>query len=251
MTPWYESAFGREYLALYPHRDDAEAERDVRSIVDLIAPNKDEPLLDLCCGAGRHLMALHRAGFTALVGLDLSADLLAVAREQLDEIGAGSVELVHSDMRAIPYIARFATALSLFTSFGYFAEAGDDLAVLAGVNRALKKGGTFLIDTLNRDHVIAKLVPREEKTLQDRVLHIERRLSADGKRVEKETHIIERDRTERVFRESVRMYTGLEMENMLRETGFEKVRPYGSLRGDSYRPESERLVIVAEKGGRP
>ena len=62
MTAWYEHAFGREYLALYPHRDDTEAERDVRSIIDLIVPNKDEPLLDLGCGAGRHLVALHRAG---------------------------------------------------------------------------------------------------------------------------------------------------------------------------------------------
>lgn len=251
MTAWYESAFGREYLALYPHRDDTEAERDVRSIIDLISPSKDEPLLDLGCGAGRHLVALHRAGFTRLAGIDLSADLLAVAREHLDEIGADSVELARHDMRAIPYAERFTRVLSLFTSFGYFADAGDDRAVLVGVSRALKKGGTFLIDTLNRDHVIANLVPQEEKTLQGRVLHIKRHLSADGKRVEKETRVIEKDGTERLFRESVRMYTAIELEKMLRESGFEEVLVYGSLRGDPHRADSARLVVVAKKGTLP
>jgi len=251
MKPWYESAFGRDYLALYPHRNDTEAAQDVRSIIDLIAPNTDEPLLDLGCGAGRHLVALHHAGFTALIGLDLSADLLSVARERLDEIGTNSVELVRCDMRAIPYVDRFATVLSLFTSFGYFAEEGEDRAVLAGVNRALKNGGTFLIDTLNRDHVIASLVPQEEKMLQNRALHIKRRLSADGRRVEKETRVIEGAGKKRVFHESVRMYTALEIENMMKESDFEKLSIYGSLRGDPYRAESERLVVVAAKGARP
>ena len=31
MTEWFEEWFGEEYLELYPHRDDAEAERAVRS----------------------------------------------------------------------------------------------------------------------------------------------------------------------------------------------------------------------------
>ncbi len=246
MKPWYEHAFGRDYLALYPHRNDAEAEQDVRSIIDLIEPNKDDPMLDLGCGAGRHLVALHRAGFTRLSGLDLSQDLLAVARERLDRIGADSVELVRSDMRAIPYQSCFATVLSLFTSFGYFAKSSDDRLVLTGVNRALKTGGTFLIDTMNRDFVIANLVLREEKTLRDGALHIERSLTGDRERVEKKTRLVKRDGTEQVFCESVRMYTALEMGNMLR-TGFAKLRRYGSLRGDPYRVGSERLIIVAEK----
>ena len=28
MSPWYRKSFGREYLALYPHRNDAEAGED-------------------------------------------------------------------------------------------------------------------------------------------------------------------------------------------------------------------------------
>lgn len=243
MSPWYEESFGQEYLALYPHRNVAEARTDVAALIDLISPVKDEPLLDLACGAGRHLLSLHEVGFSCLVGLDLSADLLAAAAERLT--GREGIELVRADMREIPYGDHFTTVLSLFTSFGYFDDDAEDRAVLAAVYRSLKPGGVFLIDTLNRDFVIDRLVAKEELSLSGRSLQIERRLSADRCHVEKQTRVIEPDGVERTFRESVRMYTGDELERMLREARFTNVRCYGSLRGEPYRSASGRLVMVA------
>ena len=76
MTQWYEESFGREYLELYAHRDAAEARADIAAILCLLSPPKDEPLLDLCCGACRHVLILREMGFDQIVGLDLSAELL-------------------------------------------------------------------------------------------------------------------------------------------------------------------------------
>ena len=63
MTAWYEESFGYDYLELYAHRDDAEARSDVRAIIELLDPPRDEPLLDLCCGACRHILVLREMGF--------------------------------------------------------------------------------------------------------------------------------------------------------------------------------------------
>jgi ubiquinone/menaquinone biosynthesis C-methylase UbiE len=249
MRPWYVESFGREYLAFYSHRNEAEARADIRAVMDLVALAKDEPLLDLGCGAGRHLLALYEAGFSHLVGLDLSQELLDVAAKRLAAAGVEGIELVQADMREIPYVGHFATVLSLFTSFGYFEDDETDQAVLAAVNRALQPGGTFLIDTLNRDWVIAHLVPKEERTLSGRVLLIERRVSEDRRRVEKVTRVIEEGGEERTFHESVRMYTGDELEEMLKDVRFANVRRYGSLRGEPHCPASKRLILVAEKEG--
>ena len=112
---WYEESFGEDYLALYPHRNVAEARADIASIVALIDPPAGEPLLDLCCGAGRHLQALHEAGFTDLTGVDLSQHLLDVARRRLDAAGGSAIRLDRADMRELPYRDRFETILSLFT----------------------------------------------------------------------------------------------------------------------------------------
>ena len=248
MIPWYVSSFGRDYLDLYPHRDDAEAQADVEAIINLIDPPKDEPLLDLACGAGRHLLALHNAGFRRLVGLDLSDELLQVAAERLAEAGAGGIELVNADMGHIPYAEYFTTVLSLFTSFGYFERDEENAAVLAAVRRAMVSGGWFLIDYLNCDWVIAHLVPEEEQDVAGRHLQIERRLTLDGRRVEKTTRVLEPGNREKTYHESVRLYPPSEIETMLEAEGFTNIWRFGSLEGEPHRPESPRLILVAEKG---
>ena len=250
MSHWYVRSFNRDYLALYPHRDASEAREDVEAIIRLIAPKKGAPLLDLGCGAGRHLVALHKAGFRELTGLDLSSELLDIASKRLTGIGARDVKLVQADMRRIPFVGHFATVLSLFTSFGYFEHDEENAAVLSAVQVALRPGGCFLIDYLNRDWVIAHLTLAEERNAGGRHLCIERRLTTDRLRVEKTVHLVDASGKEKVYHESVRMYAPSDMEAMLRKAGFVEVRHYGSLRGEPHGPLSRKLVIVAKKEGK-
>lgn len=264
MTAWYEDSFGSEYLQLYAHRDQAEATANVRAIQSLLAPPQDEPLLDLCCGGGRVLVALWEAGFRHLVGLDLSGDLLQAAAGELRRIGvpqvclasaeaapglataAERVTLVQEDMRRIPYEGVFATVLSIFTSFGYFEADQDNYAVLVAARRALRPGGVLLLDYLSREWVMSHLVPENEQQLPGRHVHNRRWITDDGRRVEKVVTVTPEGGQPRQFRESVRMYSADEMRDMLSSAGFSEVRIYGSLSGDAYGAESPRLVLVAE-----
>ena len=244
MIPWYERSFGREYLELYAHRDLDEARADIRAIIKLVAPSKDTAILDLGCGAGRHLIALQEMGFTKLVGLDLSSELLKEARAALKR---NSVELICGDMREIPYANRFGTVLSLFTTFGYFEKDTENEAVLRAVARSMTSGGAFLMDYLNRDHVIDNLDPEDERTLEGkRVVH-RRWLSDNGQRVEKATIIISETGGEAEFHESVRLYTRDDVSSMLKKAGLTCLRHYGSLEGEDFGQESKRLIIVARK----
>ena len=247
MTTWYEHTFGREYLSLYRHRDDAEAAEDVAHIVRLIRPPRHRPLLDLCCGAGRHLVAFRRAGYDHLTGLDLSEDLLAAARTRLHTEGMTDIRLIRADMRAIPGDGAYATIVSLFTSFGYFEDDAQDARVLHAVCRALRPGGTFLLDTLNRDAIVGSLVPSEERQLGTKLLRVRRRISSDGRRVEKLTRISQPGSPETVYRESVRMYTCDELRRMLSDAQFANVRCYGALDGRVYTPDAPRLVVSAAR----
>jgi SAM-dependent methyltransferase len=253
-SAWYEQSFGYDYLELYAHRDAAEARADIGAIVRLLDPPRDEPLLDLCCGACRHLMILRDMGFTQLVGLDLSAELLEVGAADLAQAcveqgaDADGVCLVCSDMRSIPYESHFAAVLSLFTSFGYFSYDEENEAVFDAVYQALRPGGKFLIDYLNREYVIANLVERDECVLGERHVSNVRCLTDGCRRVTKTTTVTGPSGEDRVYHESVRMYSKAELVAMLRRAGFVNVRTYGALDGKAYRPESKRLIAVAEKG---
>jgi len=247
VSAWYEDTFSRDYLSLYPHRNDEEATRDVAGLLRLVDPLRNEPLLDLCCGAGRHLVALRRVGFTCLTGLDLSADLLAEARLRFDAESMSDVQLLKADMREIPGNVLYSTIISLFTSFGYFEVSFEDERVLRSAYQALSGSGTFLLDTLNRGHVLANLVPTEEKELDGKRINIHRRITPAGLRVEKETRISQPGSPETIYRESVRMYEKAEVKDMLERIGFINIRLYGSLDGQAFSNRSPRMVFVASK----
>jgi SAM-dependent methyltransferase len=246
-VPWYVSSFGESYLDLYSHRDDVEAEAQVGSILDLLDPLPEGPLLDLCCGAGRHLAALRRAGVKNLVGIDLSADLLRAAKAKLSDPSAEPVELVRCDMRRLPHAGCFAAVLSLFNSFGYFREDPSNEKFILGVQRALRRGGKFLMDYLNRDHVLENLIASDTVSRGDLTARHSRWITGDGKRVEKRTEVSFPGGESRTFVESVRLFSPEEMEGMFRRAGFRRVRFLGGLEGGPFSPTSGNLVIVAEK----
>ncbi|MBI4569604.1 MAG: methyltransferase domain-containing protein, partial [Planctomycetes bacterium] len=77
-VPWQERAFGEHYLAVYPHRSLAQARREVAAIIPLLSLAPGARVADICCGWGRHAVALARRGMR-VVGVDLSPDLLRLA----------------------------------------------------------------------------------------------------------------------------------------------------------------------------
>ena len=154
MKDWYKKSFGSTYLERYSHRNKEEAQRDIEKLVQLLSIPKDEILLDLCCGAGRHLIALHRIGFQHIIGLDLSEDLLKFAALELSKAGAEHIKLIREDMREIPYKNCFGVILSLFTSFGYFQHDEENQKVINRVSKALKPKGIFVLDYINKNYGI-------------------------------------------------------------------------------------------------
>jgi ubiquinone/menaquinone biosynthesis C-methylase UbiE len=143
---------------LYPHRDLASARREVAFALARLDP-EPMPLLDLCCGPGRHSLRFAEKGFSP-VGLDYSAPLLELARARGE-----SLRLVRGDMRALPFSSNaFRSVVNFFTSFGYFLGEMDNVAVVTEIERVLAPGGRFLCDTFGRDHVIARLVREENRS---------------------------------------------------------------------------------------
>jgi SAM-dependent methyltransferase len=140
MTEWFEEWFGEDYLQLYPHRDDAEAERVVALIAEATGMRAGWRVLDVGCGAGRHARAFRLRG-TRCVGLDLSPTLLRVARRVTD------APLLRGDMRRLPIRPRsMDLAVSLFTSFGYFDRDEEHERALREMVGTLRPGGWFVID---------------------------------------------------------------------------------------------------------
>jgi len=245
---WYERWFNDRYVAVYSHRDDAEARRQADLVADLFPPERYRRLLDLCCGEGRYARLFAAKGY-AVTGVDLSRRLIEIAR---DRAGAGTgITYLVEDMRRIDFREEFDIVVNLFTSFGYFASEQEDRRVIRGVHRALRPRGVFWLDFLNRPFVLSRLKSTVKKAGKDTVVEESRRLSGDGKRVEKDILIREREGEGResihAYRESVRLYTREELHRMLGEAGFRVKREFGDYGGAPWSADRPRLIIAAEK----
>lgn len=235
---WYKEWFGAEYLELYSHRDQGEADAHIDFVVEALEGDAPGAVLDLASGAGRHTQALRRRGIRAL-GVDLSLTLLTEPPRQPS---------VAADMCCLPFSADvFDWVLNFFTSFGYFESERENTQVLHEIHRVLTPGGRFLIDLFNRDFVVANLVERERQQRQGYDVEIERWFDRRTQRVNKRIRVHSPHRQSQTFLESVRAYTRQEVEQSLERVGLSVDRLFGDFQGEPFRSDSERLILVGQR----
>jgi SAM-dependent methyltransferase len=247
MAQWYREFFDDLYLRVY---QPLEAPEQVRREVDFIVKALDLPagakVLDLCCGQGRHSLELARRGFQ-VVGVDLSEALLYAARKRAESEGL-SVTFLHCDMREIDFADEFDAVINMFTSFGYLESEAEDEKVLGKVAQALKSGGKFLLDVVNRDRLVRDFQAREWHAADEGWLVLEERTFDHlSGRMETRWVCVARDGVRYERLSSVRLYTASELRTMLERAGLKVTNLLGDYDGSPYSWDSQRLIVVACK----
>jgi len=121
-----------------------------RSVVEDVAFYVDEavrsggPVLELGVGTGRIAVPIAAAGIE-VVGVDLSAGMLDVARERAALAGV-RLDLRRGDMRQPPVEGAFPLVLIPFRSLLHMETDGDRRGVLRAVAGLLAPGGRFVFD---------------------------------------------------------------------------------------------------------
>ncbi len=107
-------------------------------------------LLDLGCGTGRLLIPFARRGWWVL-GVDLSAEMLAVAAEKARQASA-EVHLLRANLTDLDALASctFDRAACLFSTLGMVMGADMRRSVVAHAFRLLRPGGRFILHVHNR-----------------------------------------------------------------------------------------------------
>ncbi len=245
---WVVDAFGPWYPIVYPHRDQAEAEGWIDAL-DGVVGWRGRRVLDVGCGAGRHLAPLERRGARP-VGLDYSPALLGLAAAARAAAGA-AWPLVRGDMRALPFApAAFDVVASFFTSFGYFGPEEDRRVVAEGA-RVLRPGGHHVLDYLNRAHVLAHPMRAGERTRGDFVIREAKRLEGGGRMVVKDVHIRRAGTSGpplAAYEERVTLYGTDEVHAFLAGEGLRPVHVFGDYdRSPFDEASSARRIVVSRK----
>ncbi len=238
---WYKSWFNSPfYPILYQNRDS----RDARELIDNLIPSLDvgeeTRFLDLACGRGRHAIYLNSKGYD-VTGLDMSKSSVLEASQHINM----NLRFLVGDMRNIPFENHFDIVMNLFTSFGYFEDAIDNLITLKSVYQSLKPNGVFILDFFNTPRVLKEMIEEEKKVIQGVEFHIARTY-VDGK-IRKQIEFEHND-SDYYFEERVEALHLADFKELFEQAGFKIKATYGDYNLNPYNPEtSERIIVIGTK----
>ena len=241
----FDQVFDEDYLFFYERRLTPERnDQQVEVVSRLLGLQPGMRVLDLACGHGRIANRLAERG-VAVVGLDASELFLDLAKADASRRKV-KVEYILGDMRNIGRSAEFDAIINVFTSFGYFDEEGNR-KVFESVYQALKPGGRFLIEHVNRDRIIREFQPviLEER---DGQYMIDRNTYEPSTGCTHTERLIIRNGRARKVHFAIRLFTFPELRDWLKQAGLEEARVFDE-QGQEYSLSSRTMVVVARKPG--
>ncbi len=241
-TDWFENWFSSPYYKiLYEHRDDLEAQAFAEKLITYLNPAKHCRMLDIACGEGRFAkqLAEHDCEVT---GIDLSHASIEKAKLNEDD----HLKFYVHDMRMPFYINYFDYAFNFFTSFGYFSHDRDHMLAAKAFAAALKKEGLLVIDYLNKDYTLNKLIPRGQVVRGKYIFDIAKRLERNH--FIKEISFTDDEQRQRKYIESVAAFTLADFIQMFKKVNLSLVATFGNYQLDEYHPtESPRMIMIFKK----
>ncbi len=140
------------------HLDEADVER---AVVDAAGPGPFQQMVDVGVGSGR-MLELFADRIARGLGVDLSHEMLTVARDRLDQAGFAHCSVRHGDLYALPLPDASADLVTVHLVLHHLDAPG---AAIAEAVRVLRPGGRLLI---------VDFAPHELEFLRQR--HAHRRL---------------------------------------------------------------------------
>ena len=242
--PGWEKAFADEFVRAYPRLTHRQVTAEVRFIERSLGIQPGGVVLDLGCGIGQHAVELASRGYN-VVGYDLSLAMLAIAADEAQDRGQ-KINLLQGDMREMAFEEMFDGVYSWTTSFGFFDDE-KNLSVIRRVQRALRKGGMFLLDLMNRDFICSRLPSLVWFEGDGCVCIDDAQFNVITSRLHVKRTIMIEDGTSRDAEYTVRLYSLHEIGKILHETGFKVVEVSGhpSTPGAFFCSESPRVITLA------
>ncbi|WP_340022066.1 class I SAM-dependent methyltransferase [Paenibacillus sp. FSL K6-1096] len=221
---------------------------------------KPRTVAELGCGTGSLTLPLAAAGYH-MTGIDLSSDMLSVARRKLEEqpqgrrfLREGSVQWVQQNMKEWELPEPVDAVISFCDCLNYVLEEPDIRSVFSSTYAGLKEGGTFLFD-VHHPNTLIRYEEEQPFVLDEPDISYIWTCELDVPRREIEHHLSIFAREEgrqdvyRRFEEihTQRAYDPEWMKQELLAAGFREVSVYADFEWVEADDSAQRLFYVAVK----
>jgi SAM-dependent methyltransferase len=222
-----------------------QAESEAAFLASKLSLNAETSVIDIACGAGRHLKALNKYSQN-LTGVDISEHCISTAKANCP----AHIKFYLGNMYSLSaFYGQFDVALCLFTSFGFFSDDESNLQVLKEIHKVLKPGGTFVLQLIDEDWFHTVFAPEAESEVEGLVVKESRVYDPETKYVTTKIRIT--DTNTSAVEETgyhCRIYNKDEILLLLNKAGFFSVKVYGDAEGNEYRAKfSKRPYYFASR----
>jgi len=213
-------------------------------------------VLDLCCGIGRHSVALAQRGFQ-VTGIDLSEASIRRAEAMAKEKGVESrTGFLVGDIRGLlghvsPKGRKFGAVINMFTSLGYWDDA-TDASILRQASQLAENGCLLVVDMANKDYLVRHFQPFGMLALQGEpqlVLIEERQLNLETSRMNNKWTFYRKEGKDLKHTVTVlldhRVYSLHELVSLIRSAGWDYLKVYGDFSLNPLTFDTSRMIAIA------
>ncbi|MDA3850005.1 MAG: class I SAM-dependent methyltransferase, partial [Spirochaetaceae bacterium] len=217
---------------------------EVDGLLELTGLSHHSKILDLCCGFGRHSLEMAKRGLQ-VEGIDITESYINRARKNAKRQNLDcSFRL--GDVRTMEYKEEFDAVVCMWNSFGYTEESDDDELILSKMRQALRPGGILLMDTPGKEVIASGFEANTWFERDDLKILLEYSIELNWT-VLKNRWLFFKDTQMKEFQFSQRIYSALELAQMLYKQGFDDIDIWGSWQGDPYDDKAQRLIVIGKK----
>jgi D-alanine-D-alanine ligase len=251
---WWKFIFDEIYLKTDARSvcNDRLTRQEVNFLEHYLKPSKNDFILDLCGGQGRHALELAQRGFRKVTVLDFSHFLLKLGSNAASQEGL-TTRFVRCDARETALRGDlFHFIIIMASSFGYFVDDSENKKIIKEVFRLLRPGGLLLLDLPNREFVLHNFKANSSHQVDDDIMVIRRREIKEDVIYSEETVQSKMNGCLSIKTYCMRLYGAEQIERLLNAQKFSSVTVMKDFmsradQGD-FGSMTNRVIVTARKG---
>lgn len=244
MDWWKDLYDGLRLKTTFGNISKAQTEKEVSFMEKALNLRKGDKILDLFAGLGRHSIELAKRGYLP-TAIEYQRNYLKIAKQNAKEAKV-KPKFKEGDVRKVDFRKGYDAVIIMYNSFGYFNDK-DEFRLVKKIASALKTGGRFLLEILNRDWILANFVPRSEQVIKGITLTEERSFNSSQNRItSKLTYMKGRNELARKVM-SWRVYSFPEIRALLRKAGLKVVATYSNFSKKPITIKTRVMQIISVK----